>query len=310
MSMRSILFLALLLVATIGVTAQPVFKEVDGIVRVDVESAEAIGQWVVHNELAGFIGDSYLEFEGANFFNSPGNSTLTYKIRISTTGTYLFRWHSRITEANENTDFNDSWLRCPDAGLVFGERNGSTVFPHGSGMSPVPNGAGSSNWIKAYQNRANEWFWGVFTSDNDPHDIYMKFDNPGDYTIEIAGRSTGHAIDRFVMVHSNALLSSAQDLTQPESERITNSVFATNSTPLLTSPNPVVDFLTLHLPDDLSPAEYQVRIFDLAGKAHGEFRERLGPETSFQIPVDTLSAGTYLVTCEADGKLFLGKFIK
>ena len=292
------------------VFSQPIFVEEQGILRIDIESAEPFGQWVLRDELPGFIGDHYLEFEGPNFFNAPGNSLLTYKIRISTPGTYLFRWHSRITEPDENTEFNDSWLRFPDADLAYGERNGSRVFPRGSGMTPNPEGSGRDNWMKIYQNRRNEWFWGAFTSDNDPHDIYAEFNTPGDYTIEISGRSTGHAIDRFVLVHSTATLSTAQDLNAPASERITSSVARPEVQLLDIYPNPVVGALNLQLPTDLLAGTYSITISDLAGRAQQASTMYLTPSSAVQVPVNNLPTGAYLLVVQAKGQRFFGKFMK
>jgi hypothetical protein len=310
--MRSKLYLLLatFLMGTGGVFAQPIFVEEEGILRVDIESAEPFGQWVLRNELAGFIGDNYLEFEGPNFFNAPGNSLLTYKIRISTPGTYQFRWHSRITEPDETTEFNDSWLRFPDADLAYGERNGSRVFPRGSGMTPNPEGSGRDNWMKIYQNRRNEWFWGGFTSDNDPHDIFAEFNTPGDYTIEVSGRSTGHAIDRFILVHSTADLNTAQSSSAPESERITSSVTQWEAQPLEIFPNPVESSLNLKLPTNLKAGEYSINISDITGKTHQSFLSYLTPQAAVQVPVHDLPAGAYLITIGANGQRFFGKFIK
>lgn len=290
--------------------AQPIFVEEQGILRVDVESAEPFGQWILRDALTGFIGDNYLEFEGPNFFNNPGNSLLSYKVRITTPGTYLFRWHSRITEPDENTEFNDSWLRFPDADLVFGERNGSQVFPHGSGMTPTPEGSGRDNWLKVYQNRRNEWFWGGFTSDNDPHDIFAEFNSPGDYTIEISGRSTGHAIDRFVLVHSSATLSSAQNLSEPESDRITSSVAQLEPQLLHLSPNPVSDVLQLRFPADFRAGRYTITIADLTGKTYRQLDRQLTPAATLQLAVDDLTSGAYLIVCEAGNQRIVGKFLK
>ena len=47
------------------------------------------------------------------------------------------------------------------------------------------------------------WTWNTFTSDNDAHDIFVQFDSPGEYTMELSARSTFHLIDRLVL-HQNA----------------------------------------------------------------------------------------------------------
>lgn len=310
MLIRICLLTSAFLFGMISLHSQPIFIEEGGILRIDVESAEPLGQWVLRDDLTGFGGDNYLEYEGPNFFNAPGNSLLTYKVRITIPGTYRFQWHSRITEPNETTDFNDSWLRFPDADLVYGERNGGRVFPHGSGMTPTPAGSGSDNWLKVYQNRGNQWFWGSFTSDNDPHSIFTEFNTPGDYTVEISGRSEGHAIDRFVMVHTTASLNTAQDLTQPESDRVTSSISFSEVSYLEISPNPVTDLLNLGIPTDLPAANYKIIIHDALGKPVGNLTQFLQAGSVARIPVDNLPKGSYFLTLQANSKSYLGKFIK
>jgi hypothetical protein len=59
-------------------------------------------------------------------------------------------------------------------------------------------------------NKLGEWFWRSSTSDNDPHDIFAKFDVAGIYDIEISGRSKFHAIDQFVLFKTDKTLSAAR----------------------------------------------------------------------------------------------------
>lgn len=311
MRYRLFLFLFVVFLASGLGIAQPIFKEAGGILRVDVTSTTSpLGQWVLRDSLAGAIDGDYLEFEGPNFFNAPGNSTLTYKIRITTTGTYLFNWRSRITEPNETTEYNDSWLRCPDADLFYAERSGSRVFPRGSGRTPNPEGSSRENWFKVYQNRANEWFWRASTSDRDPHSIYMQFDNPGDYTIEIAGRSKGHAIDRFVLIHSSAAAAAAQDLAQPESDRVTTSVATITTEQLRLYPNPASNFLNFPTPAGLPAGDYNINIHDQSGKRLSQLRLRLNAGQSTPLDVHDLPHGAYFLTLTAGNTIYRGRFVK
>ena len=55
-------------------------------------------------------------------------------------------------------------------------------------------------WFKVWRSGNNLSFkWQAVTSDNDAHNIYVKFNSPGIYTMEVSARSSGHAIDKFVL---------------------------------------------------------------------------------------------------------------
>ncbi len=102
---------------------------------------------------------------------------------------------------DNGTEHNDSWLRFPDADDFFGRKNdGSVVYPNGSGKTPNPNGSSSEGWFKIYRSGNNSAFkWQASTSDNDAHDIYLTFSNPGVYLIEVSPRSDFHGIDRLLL---------------------------------------------------------------------------------------------------------------
>ncbi len=196
-------------------TLSPFYIESGGLVVIEAESAIIDGtDWQVDSTLTGFSNLGYIVWKGNDFFNLPGRGVLTYKIRITETGRYRFVWKSRITQGSSFTDFNDSWLRIADADHFYGQKgNGDIVYPKGSNQDPieessgqgstVPEGAGSNGWFKVYMNTVGSWHWRATTSDNDPHQIYVVFDEAGDYTIEISGRSFGHGIDRFILFNDN-----------------------------------------------------------------------------------------------------------
>lgn len=311
--MRTIskLLCCLLLFTATAAQAQLTFLEQDGIVRVNVVSVDQdLGQWVVKTELSGFAGPSYLEYEGPDFFNQPGNSLLRYKVRITTPGTYRFNWHSRITVAGETTEHNDTWLRIPDADSFFATRGSSTVFPRGTGRTPNPEGSSSNGWFKVYQNRANQWIWRASTSDNDPHDIFATFDEPGDYTIELSGRSEGHAVDRFVLVHTTASQSTALDLTQPESPRATTAVTALDTQSLNLSPNPATDVVTWAMPTEAIAGDYMVMLYSITGALLQEEKRYLSAEQSVEFDVVSLPAGEYLLLVTGGKVSYRGRFVR
>jgi hypothetical protein len=102
-------------------------------------------------------------------------------------------------------------LRFPTVNDFYGEKaSGERIYPKGSGKIPVTEGAGSNGWFKVYMNKVGEWFWRSSTSENDPHDIFAKFDVAGIYDIEISGRSKFHAIDQFVLFKTDKTLSAAR----------------------------------------------------------------------------------------------------
>lgn len=181
-----------------------VYVEQDGLVKGEFESVVSKSGWQLKSDISGFEGEGYLVWTGQDYFNTPGSAKLTYPIKITNPGTYRFIWRSRIAEGTSNTDFNDSWLRFPTADDFYGEKaDGSIVYPKGSGNTPVPEGSGSDGWFKVYMNSLNTWFWGSSTSDNDPHSIYVKFENPGVYEMEVSARSMNHALDKFVLFISD-----------------------------------------------------------------------------------------------------------
>ncbi|MFS4417377.1 hypothetical protein [Maribacter sp. 2307ULW6-5] len=192
------------------------YLERNGIVSVEFESVTGDIEWERRSALEGFDGDGYLVWNKPDNFREPGNGVLTYRLTIGTTGTYRFIWRSRITEGDTQSEANDSWLRFNDAADFFGERNGSLVYPKGSGKTPNPEGNSADGWLKVYMNRLGEWFWRSNTSDNDPHDIYVTFDEPGTYTMEVSGRSQFHGLDRFVLFVEGTTFNEARDAERSE----------------------------------------------------------------------------------------------
>ena len=188
-----------------------VYIEKDGVLIIESENGNFSNtDWTLTTDIAEFSGDGYLVWNGENSLGEPGNGTLTYKVRITKTGTYRFIWRSYITIGSNGSEHNDSWLRIPDAKHFYGRKNnGNIVYPKGTTLDPIPesagqqnttpNGSGKDGWFKIYMNMANKWHWQSSTSDNDAHNIFVVFDTPGDYTIEVSGRSEGHGIDKFVL---------------------------------------------------------------------------------------------------------------
>lgn len=183
-----------------------IYNEADSILVAEFEYATFGDGWELITDVTDATGNGYMRWSGSDRFSSPGTGVATFQINITNPGTYRFIWRSAVTEGTNSTESNDTWLRFHDTDDFYGmKNNGSIVYPGGSGKSPNPNGASSNGWFKVYRSGTPLTFkWQSSTSDNDAHNIFVQFDNPGTYTMEISGRSHGHAIDRFILYNPDA----------------------------------------------------------------------------------------------------------
>lgn len=181
--------------------AHAYFVEDSSVVIIEVESVTDLQGWELYETSIGTDTIHYLQWTGSQFLNNPGNLLLEYKIKINNPGIYRFIWHSKVGKGSEPTEHNDDWLRFPDAADFFGYRfsTNDTVRPRGICTNDCPNGAGKDGWFKVYSSHTTDWTWSTFTSDNDPHLIYAKFDTAGVYTVQISARSSHHLLNRFVL---------------------------------------------------------------------------------------------------------------
>lgn len=187
---------------TAMVQAQCVFEEKDGLIVIEAEEMDIPSTWHTKTEKTGYTGSGYITWEGGDNFSKPDVGTITTKFKITKTGIYSFQWRNAVGEGTNTTEFNDSWLKFPDATDFYGQKGNDVnarVYPKGSGKTPLPEGAGSNGWFKIYTGGTTDWNWKSNTSDNDAHAIYVEFATPGEYTMLISGRSELHAIDRIVL---------------------------------------------------------------------------------------------------------------
>ncbi len=192
------------------------FMEDNGLVIIQAESGDVVDDWTEMN-----IGGANGITGGTNHFNDRNGGTIPYEITITTPGVYRFNWRS-LFMGSVNTDENDSWLRFPNNNDVwfFGLQNApaneasiisnlmgsqnDVVFPKGSNRvtsATTPMGAGGDGFFKIFRSGGTSqvYNWQALTSDNDGHNIYVWFVNPGTYTMEISERSAGHTIDKIAM---------------------------------------------------------------------------------------------------------------
>jgi len=174
-----------------------------------------------------YAGDGFLYYNGNNFFNDGGNNVISYQVKISDPGTYRFLIASGIgifaTDLPPQTEHNDTWVNFPDADAYFGysEADNTITIPNDQGVdqnNPDPNdpllqaaypGATykvpknsrqrNNGYFKVYMNALNDWWYEGSNNDEDAHDVLVRFDNPGTYTMQVSGRSKGFGIDRLVL---------------------------------------------------------------------------------------------------------------
>ncbi len=223
-----------------------VFQENNGLVVIQAESRKGSG-WAKKSD----GGNTYLEWTGAQSFNNTSKGRMTYKINFKNPGYYRFVWRNTIKKGNDVKEHNDSWLKFPNnSNIVFFGHDGApgsvgadlkakknVVFPRGTGMSPEPNGASKDGWLKVYIN-SNRWRWVANTSDHDSHKVYVYVKKAGTYDMQVAGRSTGHAIDGIIMYH---LGKQGGSLAQNTLDKILKSVKDCSDTPIDPDPNPDPD---------------------------------------------------------------------
>lgn len=187
-----------------------VFNEKDGLVKVEFENAEFTDDWKLKNGGTGFSGKGFMVWQGQQHLSQPGNGVATFKVRIEHSGRYRFLWNSAVKTGTNGTEHNDTWLRFSDAKNFYAQKGDSRVFPKGSGKTPNPEGASKDGWFKIYRGGNDLSFkWQALTYDNNGHEVFVVFDKPGIYEMEVSARSSGHAIDKFVLFDSSHTFESA-----------------------------------------------------------------------------------------------------
>lgn len=216
MSKFLLLLIYVLLVPWISYGAS--YEDKNGLVVIEAENLSGdFSNWKKETTFTPYTGSSYIRWNGADNFSTPGNGKIYTKIKITKTGTYKILWRNKVGEGTSSTDCNDSWLRIPDAN--FYAKKGTTIYyPKGTGKTPNPKGASADGWFKVYSSGTIDWTWSTRTSDNEGAEIYVDFDKVGEYTLEISGRSKNHCIDRIVLFHSSVSEATAKDLNQAETK--------------------------------------------------------------------------------------------
>ena len=153
------------------VAAQGTFLAQDGLLVVELESAEPIGDWTLSTSTPGFINDGYFRWDGPNLFNSPGASGIFgFEFEVETAGNWILSLRNRHEDPDPTED-NDVWIRM-DGGQWI------KVF------SNMPGSVGAWTWESRFDFGSNQ-----------PQANYDL--QPGTHLMEFSGRSNGFKMDRF-----------------------------------------------------------------------------------------------------------------
>jgi hypothetical protein len=95
-------------------------------------------------------------------------------------------------------------LRFNDADDFYANNGTRLVDPNETGNTPNPEGATKDGWYKIYRSGSNlDFKWQASTFDNNGHDVFVVFEKPGTYLMEVSARSSGHGIDKFVLFNTS-----------------------------------------------------------------------------------------------------------
>jgi len=278
------------------------FEEKNGLVVIEAENLANVNAtpWTIKTAVAGYTGNGYLSWDGADSFNTPGKGVINAKIKINQTGEYRFVWRSKVGKGTNSTEHNDSWVKFLDASDFFARKGSAVIYPKGSGKTPNPAGAGADGWFKAYLSNSVEWTWVTSTSDNDAHQIFVRFDTPGEYTLQISGRSKDHLIDRIVLHRQGAGGNPTALANQETKCSETLSIRDRFKNPFKLYPNPGQNFVTIQ-----GIKTQNVEIYDTLGK---RIKSSFTVEEGEKIDISYLPGGMYFFLFEGQKQAL--KFVK
>jgi len=139
--------------------------------------------WEKRTNIPNYTGTGFLRYTGQEYINNPGNQMFTYKINITNPGRYRFQQRSYNDGSLSNYN-NDYWIKFP--------HGGARKFQLGYDRGPL------IGWFKIYQNHANTWTYQTAAVEENPHDVYVDFDVPGTYEIQVSARANGIMLDRYM----------------------------------------------------------------------------------------------------------------
>jgi hypothetical protein len=166
-TISAVAVLVLLLIAASKLAHAEVYYDRGGKVVVEVERAPAVGDWKLEKEIAGYSGEGYYVWRGAQSLGSPPGNELTYDIYLCEKGQYWFKFRNVVT-FHDNKEHNDYFVTIDDN-------------PFRKCMSHIQN---NWNWYTVFDPC---WCSGDFNLD------------AGLHKVRIQPRSSDFPIDKFIV---------------------------------------------------------------------------------------------------------------
>ena len=275
--------------------AESIWEEQDGLLVIEAENGSYdTTLWKELTEFGEYSGESYIEYTGKSNMKTPVlEESFSYKIKINTPGIYQFQWYSRNGKTAEATDAeNDSWLMI-EADSYYGVKKvdgvWDTVYC-------------DDEYMKVWIHDLDNWSWKMKGEHGHLNGMFVHavFDSAGEYSINIAGRSQWHVIDRMVM-HLDTVTDPTNlehEETLFEEETATKPLlYSVDGYSLVVAPNPMVRNNTIFA-EVLKTQEYSFNLYNSTGAKVASTIELLesGRGNSFKWSIlDKLSAGVYYV---------------
>ena len=172
-----------------------------GIVVMEFESTPEYGDWAEETFFDGFTFRSYYRWVGPDYFSTPGNDIIQYRIKVNQAGKWYLKLHNRH-ENSDSTLENDVWVRM----------NGGS-------------------WFKLYSNgwqTVSQWNWvSRFDIGSNPEANWDL--NAGEHLLEFSGRSWGFMIDRMHLHLSGH--PDRENVNAPESEAVLGETYCSPAVP-------------------------------------------------------------------------------
>ncbi|MEM1086061.1 MAG: DUF5060 domain-containing protein [Verrucomicrobiota bacterium] len=200
-----------------GSTGTGAWIESGGLVVIEPEKGELVSDWAARPSnyssdatMAGSLGDGWLEwtgpFTGGNTIGEgSARGIITYTFEITTPGDYIFRWRGKqYSDVPSGDAGNDTYVRFTSGTPINGFQN-------------------FSSFTKVWVQSRNTWSWA--TNFEPQHGVFYNGDKArrnytaGTHSIQLAGRSAGHAIDRIVLHRTNVGFNENSFNNLPESDR-------------------------------------------------------------------------------------------
>ena len=155
-----------------------------GCVSIELEDFELTGSWRLGYD-SRVSGGAFATWEGLGpeAQNAAPADLIELEFTIDTPDTYRFVWAMRQPIEVGDSSADSSWVNIPDAAR-FGPIDGGSY----GGFVPVSGRA------------KGEFDWSATADvDGSRSDVGVVFDRPGTYTLQLAGRSHGHELDRILL---------------------------------------------------------------------------------------------------------------